>query len=199
MPWGQTVVDRTVAQRYAEAFVGTLTSGRKGALSLSSSERLKAGLEELKVTAETYTASRALRRFLDSPEIALKEKAGLFKKVWSEGIGAETQQLLGLLLKRRRMDHLPEIAEEAIRISRLRQGTLRGEVTTAHPISNAETDAIAEGLTKRLGQEVVLERSVEGEILGGVRVRIGTTLLDGSIQRRLNDLREHLKSIKVKA
>jgi len=188
-----------VAQRYAEAFVGTLISGCKGALSLSSSERLKAGLEELKVTAETYTASRALRRFLDSPEIALKEKAGLFKKVWSEGIGVETQQLLGLLLKRRRIDHLPEIAEEAIRISQACQGTLRGEVTTAHPISNAETDAIAKGLTKHLRTEVVLERSIEREILGGVRVRIGTTLLDGSIQRRLNDLREHLKSIKVKA
>ena len=180
------VVDVTAAQRYAEAFVDTCAP-----------QELAGGLEELEASAQIYADSKPLQNFLGSPEIGTEEKTKLLDRLWADSAGRQTQELLQLLLKKNRIDHLPVIAQEAVRISETRQGVLHGQLTTAHPISDAETQSVAQALGKLLGREIVLERSVERELLGGIQVRVGTTLLDGSIQKRLEDLRETLKSVKV--
>ncbi len=181
------MIDRTVARRYAEALVNA--SERLGSLS--------ARLEELKGVAQAYAASKELQRFLGSPEIAPEEKGRLLNRVWSEAVGQPMMELLSLLLSWDRIEHLPAIAEEAQAVAEERQGILRGQVVTAHPISAAETEVVARGVGRLLKKQVILERAVEPALLGGVRVIVGSTTLDGSVQAALEKLRRQLKATKV--
>ena len=196
------MIDRGVARRYAEAFVNALQN----------SKRLEAGLKELQDIAKSYEESSDLQKFLGSPEIAAEEKERLLNRIWSDdseitsgaatssgshAVGPETMALLKLLLEWDRVDHLPAIAEEAVVVAEQRQGIVRGQVITARPISSAETELVAKAVGSLIGKKVVLERAVDPEILGGVRVTVGTTLLDSSVQTLLEDVRNQLKAVKV--
>ena len=181
------MIDRGVARRYAEAFVNTLEN----------SKRLAPGLAELQGVAKTYVGSYDLQKFLGSPEIAEEEKERLLAKIWSDAVGPETMALLKLLLEWDRVDHLPAIAEEVVVVAEQRQGIVRGQVITARPISSAETQLVAKAVGSLIRKKVVLERAVDPKILGGVRVTVGTTLLDSSVQTLLEDVRNQLKAVKV--
>ena len=181
------MVDRTVARRYAEAFVNTLEP----------SGRLETGLGELDQIARVYAGSKDLQRFLGSPEIGPEEKERLLNRALSEAVSQETMSLLRLLLKKDRMEQLPAVCEEAKDLSERRQGVVRGFVATAHPVSSAETERLAQAVGTALGRRVILERQVDPSLIGGVRVAVGSTLLDGSVRTQLEKVREQLRSVKV--
>ncbi len=181
------MIDRGAARRYAEAFVGLLEKAG----------RIQPALEELKFVSETYADSADLRRFLGSPEIAPEEKERLLSRLLTDRVSPEVERLVDLALRWDRIDHLPAIAQEAAAAAEARQGILRGTVTTAHPISSAEAQALAKAVGKRLGKQVVLERQVDPRLLGGARMAAGSLLLDGSVANHLERIREHLLEAKV--
>lgn len=194
------VADPATSRRYAQAYVNALEGPRRlgqvEAPPRPSGQHLEQGLSELTFICETYQASKELERFLGSPEIASSEKWTLLSKLFSELAGAETMGLLHLLLRWDRVDHLPLIAQEAKLLAETRAGVLRGIVTTAHPISSSELGALSQGLGKLLGKQVVLERQMDPALMGGLRISVGTLLLDGSVQRLLQKIRRHLLQTK---
>ena len=182
----QLSADFQVARRYAEAFVNTLEA----------SNRLDAGLEELKSVSAIYSSSKQFQRFLGSPEIANEDKIRLLGQVCAD-IGTETRALLDLLLRWDRVDQLPAVYSQAVKVAELRRGIYRGTVTTAHPVSSAEVERLNQAVGKALGKKVILERQVNPSLLGGAQIAIGTNLLDGSVSSRLKELSRQLKGIKV--
>ena len=181
------MADRAVARRYAEAFVNALEG----------SGRLETGLEELSQIAGMYAQSKDLRRFLGSPEIGPEEKDRALDKALADAASPETMGLLRLLLKKDRVEQLPAVGEEAKAVSERRQGVVRGQVATAHPISSAETEELAQAVGKAMGKRVILERRVDPSLIGGARVAVGGALLDGSVRAQLEKVREQLKAAKV--
>ncbi len=181
------MVDPAVGRRYAEAYLNTLEA----------SCQVETGLAALKLVSQTYTGSKDLQRFLGSPEIGSEDKEQLLTRLFGESAGAEAMELLKLLLRWDRVDHLPILCEEAIRVAEARRGMIRGAAITAHPISAAETEALARAVGGLLGKQVILERRVEPQLIGGVRVVVGTAILDGSIQTRLEEVRRQLMEVKV--
>ena len=181
------MVDRTVARRYAEAFVNALEG----------SDRLSAGLEDLDQVAGMYGQSKDLRRFLCSPEIGPEDKERVLDRALAAGAAPEMMGLLRLLLKKDRVENLPVVSEEARAVSEARQGVVRGKVTTAHSISSQEVEQLARAVGKVMGKQVILDRQVDPSLIGGVKVVVGGTLLDGSVRAQLNRVREQLKAAKV--
>ncbi|MBI3332921.1 MAG: ATP synthase F1 subunit delta [Candidatus Omnitrophica bacterium] len=181
------MIDREAARRYAEAFVNALEA----------SSKVAPGLEGLKLASETYRSSRNFQRFLGSPEIAQEEKEKLLARLLEEPLGPEGMGLVRMLLKRDRIDHLSVIEEEAAASAQRRQGVVKGFVATAHPISSAQVQAIAAAVGRRLKKRVLLERQVDPKLLGGVRVTVGTTLIDGSVRTSLKEVRQQLIEAKV--
>jgi len=177
----------TVARRYAEAYVNALEKAG----------RLEAGLKELKAVAQVYMGSEDLKHFLGSPEISTEEKKALLEKLFSDSVGPQGMGLIQLLLRWDRTELLGFIGQEIEAIAQAHQGIVHGTVATVRPISSEETETIARMVGKRLGKQVILERQVKPELLGGVQVTVGTTLLDGSVQRRLRNVSETFKNIKV--
>ncbi|MFO1254174.1 MAG: F0F1 ATP synthase subunit delta [Sphingomonadaceae bacterium] len=108
-------------------------------------------------------------------------------------LNALTQKFLGVLAENRRLAALPEIARAFAAISAAARGEVTAEVTSAHPLSDAQVKAIAAKLKASEGKDVKVTATVDPEVLGGLVVRIGSKQIDSSIRTRLNTLAHAMK------
>ena len=98
--------------------------------------------------------------------------------------------LLAILIRRKRQKLLPEIAEAYRIISEEMQGIKRAEVTTAVPLNSKTKKRIEEELTKKYdANKVIVNNRVDKSIIGGLRIKFGDTLIDGSVETFLNVFR----------
>jgi F-type H+-transporting ATPase subunit delta len=133
-----------------------------------------------------------LRRFLESPRVSAAEKNAVLAKAFQDRLPRLLVRFLQLLVANRRQMLIPEIAKEYMALLDEVEGRVHAEVTVARPVdANAERD-IAGQLSRAIGKTVVPHITVDPAILGGIVVRYGDTLMDGSVRRRLSALRQRL-------
>jgi F-type H+-transporting ATPase subunit delta len=104
-----------------------------------------------------------------------------------------TKQFLGTLAGNRRLAALPQIVTAFAAIAAAQRGEVAAEVTSAHPLTDAQLKTLGDKLKAREGREVKLKAKVDPEILGGLVVRIGSKQIDSSIRTRLNTLANAMK------
>lgn len=105
---------------------------------------------------------------------------------------------LALLLLRRNRTHLgPQIAEAYQEILDAAKGVSHAVVTSAVPLSSDEEKAVQERLSQITGGQVVMRTEVDEGILGGLVVRIGDRLIDGSTRSRLQALKQRLEGARA--
>jgi F-type H+-transporting ATPase subunit delta len=102
--------------------------------------------------------------------------------------------LIGLMLRRGRIDQLPRIAAEFRRLDDARQGITVATATSAAPLTPDEQTALMGRLEQMTGGRVRLDVQVDPSLLGGLIVRVGDRLIDGSVRGRLERLRNRLVS-----
>ena len=104
-----------------------------------------------------------------------------------------TKNFLGVLAANRRLAALPEMVRAFASIAAATRGEVTAEVTSAHPLSDAQLKALGAKLKAREGKEVKVKASVDPALLGGLVVRIGSQQIDSSIRTRLNSLANAMK------
>ena len=134
-----------------------------------------------------------LREVLANPALPMQERAEVVNRVFAD-LSAPTRNLVLLLLRRRRIEQLPRVAAEFRRLDDQRNGIVHAGATSAAPLGDAEIRAITARLEQLTGGQVALETSVDPDLLGGLVVRIGDRLIDGSVRGRLERLRNQLAS-----
>jgi F-type H+-transporting ATPase subunit delta len=171
----------TIARNYAEAlFALGERSGKAEAY---------AGL--LEAVAAAVEASPRVEAFLMSPKVPRATKAQVLARAVA-GAPGEFVLFLQAVVKRGRQLFLGEIARQYAGLLDLKFNRVRAGITLAREPDPALRQQIAEALSRAIGKEIVAGYSVEPEILGGVIVRIGERRLDGSLRRRLTQLRRQL-------
>lgn len=173
--------DARVARRYASALHAV-------AVRLNRHEIVRADLSALAVSARE---SSALRRVLESPLVPAPDKQALIDTRLT-GLDEITRSLLRLLVRKGRMDALTAIHEEYERCADEAAGVARAFVQSAAPLSDTQNAELQAALSAKLGRPVLLNVRVEPEVLGGISVRIGDTVWDGSIRGALEDMREQM-------
>jgi F-type H+-transporting ATPase subunit delta len=148
--------------------------------------------KELDSAAEV-SAGTELGRVLANPAIPLDERVKVAEKVFAS-ISGPTRNLILLLVRRRRIEQLPRVAAEFRRLDDQRNGLTHATATSAAPLGADEIQAITARLEELTGGKVALETAVDPSLLGGVVVRVGDRLLDGSVRGRLERLRNQLAS-----
>ena len=171
--------DTTIARNYAEAL---LALARKAG-------DLQAWGRLIDDVASAMERDERLRNFLEAPQISSDQKNAVLSKAYEDRAPRLFLRYLQRLVKNRRQMLIPQIANEYRDLVDEAEGRVHAQVTLARPVDEEQRAAIAHQLTQKFGRPVVPQVRVNPNILGGIIVRVGDRVMDGSVRRRLGVLR----------
>lgn len=147
--------------------------------------------EELENLATGLKGYPEILQALQSPIYPPDIKLEILQEILSYfKVDPEIERFLKLLVERRRIQFLEEIVAMYQALLDEELGRARGEVITAFPISDDERVELERALQTLLKKEVILEAKVDPEIIGGVKVKVGDYILDGTLKSQLEKFKE---------
>jgi len=175
-----------VAGRYATAVFEL-------ALEQKALEETDANLRHL---AALLSESSEFRYATRSPALSREQQAGLMARVAeSLGLSKLAANLLGVLARNRRLGELAEIARAFSQLVATHKGEVRAEVVSAKALDEAQTEALKTKLKALAGREVTIDSRVDDNLIGGLIVRIGSRMIDGSVATKLASLERAMKGV----
>jgi F-type H+-transporting ATPase subunit delta len=172
---------RTAARRYAEA-----------AFEIAERDDSMAAWSAAFDVAEARLTGPDVMRLLGSPAIPADSRERLLDRLLGDAVSGAPRNLLALLVRRGRFEQLPLVAAEFRRLHRQREGIVEAVVTSAVPLDARDVAALEERLAATAGARVELSQRVDASLIGGLQVRLGDRLIDGSVRGRLERLRARL-------
>lgn len=174
--------DSTIARNYAEAL-----------LELARRAEDPAGWGKLiREVASGIEQDEKLKLFLESPKISEVQKNAIFFEALGDRVPRHFLRFLQTLVRKRRQMLIPQIAAEYDNLLDIHEGRVHANVTVARETTAVEESRIGEQLSRVVGKKVVPHMIVNSAILGGVIVKMGDTVMDGSVRRRLARLKGHM-------
>ncbi len=149
-------------------------------------------LDPLKTIAASLAESGLIDK-LDDAGVPFSKKQEMLQPVFPAGAGTEVQNFLFLLASKNEVNLLPEIVKEFDRYVQRTEVVATAQVTSAVPLLDAEKQALEIKLRKQFGSEIIFDYGIDPTLLGGVVVRAGDKVIDGSVSGKLAALREKLK------
>jgi F-type H+-transporting ATPase subunit delta len=154
-------------------------------------DRVDAVASDLAALASAMDDVPELRAFLRNPQIDPAGKAEVLEQLTQEG-DELVRNFVRLTAEKGRAGELSEISAELDALVAQAQNRLTVELTTAHELSDAEAKSIVGQIEKASGRTVEASRTVDPDLIGGIVLRIGSHLADGSVRGRLERLRHEL-------
>lgn len=180
------MLERLVVKRYAEAYMDFAKT----------SVGLEKAVQDFKSLKMMMRANPGFQEILHSFDVSYIEKCAFIDKVLGEDYSREFRQFLKLLLEKKRGDKLMDIADY-IRVSYAHLGETEAVLRTSFPLELDLIRQIKERLEKKLKRKIRFYINLDGSLMGGIQVVIGNTILDGSVRKRLFDLKEKLQTVRV--
>jgi F-type H+-transporting ATPase subunit delta len=173
----------TAARRYAEAaFEIALRDGT-----------VDAWRRELDQAAEVI-ADPAVAEGVHNPAVATASRESAITKGLGSSVSAPVLNLILFMVRRGRIEDLGRVAAEFRRLDDERKGIIHAVATSALPLEPSDVKALTARLEQMTGRTVELAVETDPSLLGGIVVRVGDRLIDGSVRGRLERLRSQLVS-----
>jgi len=147
--------------------------------------------EQLGQFADALEQNRELAVFFFSPYFSTAEKRQALDTLL-DGADELFVNFLSLLIENHRMPVIFRIRGEYERLWEEENKTLPVEITSAIALDDATTESLGKTIGERAGRKVTLAARVDPDILGGIIIRVGNSILDASIRNRLEQLRRHV-------
>jgi F-type H+-transporting ATPase subunit delta len=147
--------------------------------------------EQLAQFVDALDANRELAVFFFSPYFSTKEKQEGLQRLL-DGADPILLNFLGLLIENHRMPVIFRISHEYERLWDEENKTLPVEITSAIALDEQTTASLGRTIGERAGRKVTLAAHVDPDIIGGIIVRVGNSILDASIRNRLEQLRRQV-------
>jgi len=178
------VIGGGLARRYARALLGIGQEERQVRRVLAEADRFALLLSEVP----------ALREALEASHINSRDKmAVLDATVLGEDFLPVTSNFLRLLIDKGRMNAFTQILSELRRLVEELEGIERVEVVSAAPLPGTQRDFLKNVLERQTGKRIELEETLDPAVLGGMVVKVGSTIYDGSVRTQLSQIRENLR------
>jgi F-type H+-transporting ATPase subunit delta len=172
----------TIARPYAEALFRVAKSGNLSAWSGLVSEMAQvAALPDVKALAE-------------NPKVSDQQIADTFISVLKSPVTAEAKNFVGMLVENGRLTLLPEIGAQFHALKNAQEGAADAEITSAFEMSDAQVKELVATLEKKFGRKLNPSVTVDGSLIGGVRVVVGDEVLDTSVRAKLQQMHVALAS-----
>ncbi len=172
----------TIARNYAETLLELAQKAGD----------LRAWGEMIDRVADAMESDRRLRVFLESPRVSAQRKNEILQKAFGGQLPRNFVRYLQALVTHRRQLLIPAIAHEYHNLVDRVEGRVHASVTVVREADESDVALVTSHLSRSLGKDVVPHFHVNPSILGGVIVRVGDTVLDGSVRRRLAKLRARM-------
>ena len=173
----------TIARPYAKA--AFVVAKEQGALDK---------WEKMLGLAAAVAGDASMRAYLDQPELDDAAKVSAFAEVCGDELDESGRNFIAQLAHNKRLPLLPVILELFHALLAAEQQFTDVELVSAFEMDDAVAEKLVAALKKRLGTDVNVTTSVGQPLIGGVLVRAGDTVIDGSVRGRLNRLAEQLNS-----
>ena len=129
-----------------------------------------------------------MSRALENPGLTKQQKAGLLIEATGDALDKQAQNLIKTMAENDRLVLLPELIALFEQMRSEAEGSIEAEVISAYEVTEAQQQTIAKSLKKRLGREVKIKVEIDQDLLGGVIVKAGDLVIDGSVRGRLEKL-----------
>lgn len=150
--------------------------------------------EELRVVKEVMVYNIDLKAVLKSSKLTLDKKKEIFKGAFST-VNPYLLNTLLILIERHREDEIIEVANQFFELANEDKGIADAQVYSTRDLSSAERDAISATFAAKIGKKSLrIENILDSELLGGVKLRIGNRIYDGSLRGKLDRLERKLLS-----
>lgn len=177
-------IQASLSGRYATALFELARDERK-------LDAVSASLATLK---QALADSSEFRALTESP---LVDRAAASRAVAAVGpqLGLDplTANFLGVLAQNRRLSQLGPVIRAFAGLVARHKGETTADVTSAHPLSDDQIAALKAKLKQQTGRDVAIDLKVDPAILGGLIVKVGSRMVDGSIRTKLNTLATAMK------
>ena len=148
--------------------------------------------KQLKMVEATIAQHADLATLMYHPMVPAPAKKETITRVFAGELDTFVQNFLLLLIDKRREPALPAIISEYVRLANEARNIAEAEVFTAKELSAEQLEALAAKLSKVTGKNIVLKTTLDQALIGGVVVKIGDKLIDGSVERQLKALKAAL-------
>ena len=173
----------TVARRYAAALADVITK-TGDAQSIQN---------ELKMWETMMTSNKDLLEVFSNPAIQHKAKENLLENLIEKSKPSKTAaNFLRVLLRNNRLTENSQINERFTSVLEERSGGVTASVVSARPLSDAEKSELQTNLEKLTGKRIRANFETDQNIIGGVITRIGSTVYDGSVKTKLEELKQQM-------
>jgi F-type H+-transporting ATPase subunit delta len=138
--------------------------------------------------------SEDLRTLVTSPLVSREESEKAVAAA-SDALGLDpvTRNFVGVLARNRRLSQLSNVIRAFDMLASAHRGEVTAEIVSAHPLTDDQVAALKAQLKTRTGRDIAVDLSVDPSILGGIVVKVGSQMIDGSIRTRLNTLAHAMK------
>jgi F-type H+-transporting ATPase subunit delta len=151
----------------------------------------------LKNFRDMANESADLRRLIRSPVIPAEAQVKALDAILARaGISGITASFLKLVASKRRLFAIESMIRDFEKLHDAERGVIRAEVTVAHPLSDEHTADLQRTLRDVTGgKEVEVTTNVDPAIIGGIVVKLGSRMVDGSVRTKLNSIRTRMKEV----
>src|SRR5205814_1368653 len=137
-------------------------------------------------------ADHTLRLFLETPRVDANTKNAVLRKALTDRAPSKFVRFVESVVTHRRQMLIPVIAQEYMDLVDQAENRMHANVTVSRDADEKTRKLIAERLSKVFNKTVIPHLSVDPRIIGGVIVRVGDTVMDGSVRRKLASLRNRM-------
>jgi F-type H+-transporting ATPase subunit delta len=174
------MVNRKVARRYSKALYSLASE-------LNQVDNVKNDFIDIK---SSINASNELKRFIESPIINPDKKSAVLNEIFSGKVSELSMKFILLLSEKNRINMLYDIADNMLKLINEERNIIEAKITTAIEMTDKEKTTINQMLKKYTGKEISSEFSVDRAIKGGFLARIDDRIIDASLARQLELLKE---------
>lgn len=177
------MISQSIARKYAK---GLFNVGEKNG-------KYKEYFQEFEEVLKIFDREERLKRALIFPLVEVEKRKELLSDVIrSLQVSVPLASLFTMLLENNRMAYLPLIKDVYRELVDEKEGRVKGDIWSAYPIDEATKSRVEKELSAKLGKEVQLTAHEDKGLIGGIKVMIKGTIIDGSVKQQLATLKENI-------
>lgn len=153
--------------------------------------------EELNAVSEIFETNPDFFEFYNTPKITISERKQIIENIFVGKVSDYVLNFLKILLDKRRTFHIKDIVADFNQIYDDHSGIVEAIVKSARELSDSEKETLRGKLEEISGKKVKLRNVIDTELIGGLYVSMGNQVIDGSIRKKLDEMKSNILEIIV--